>query len=627
MPPDKMKLAVIYLLGAILSTFPGSVFSQTLSSSTTQLASLYQSGTSSFAAQEYSASSRDFKAAAALCPNSELALQCEYFAAISDWNLAPNAEHAAAIEKWLERAQHFEAQLESKGARIASKGWNQWIEAAHLIQAKWEIQTNKLDASRKRLEKLVGIADTSKNESTPNSTESLQKLAWPRDYACSANAWMELGYLALKLPGQEKLAHNCFDNAIQKCHASHESLLQKALWGNAQSCVRLEEWEQALKHLTQLQSTPLDDELQIQAKLLESRIKLRLKMAIDVARTVEPLVALAMNGNVGAQTTYDLALALLEFGIDDKSDELFLKLSSRPASTPFVLEARIRVARNAALKSDWNQVKSLTQEMLQSDIPSPWTPFAHYFYGKALTKTDEMEKGLGHLDLALRAQDLTVDLETSIRLDLAEALYQSEKWEQATAHLVWLANSASQSKSKPDWLPRVLLRQAEMLANKDLWKESENIVSVIRNDFPTWSAAPEVDYLLARCRIAQAEFDASRQLLTRVLDSANSNPAIAARAGWMMGETYMMQRRYGDAINTYQQVLAIPNQSYWHAACAIQLGLCAELSQDTSTATEWYQKVTSSFSETPFAATAQQRLVRIASETQQSQRIGSGTKR
>ncbi|MFN7334233.1 MAG: tetratricopeptide repeat protein, partial [bacterium] len=93
------------------------------------------------------------------------------------------------------------------------------------------------------------------------------------------------------------------------------------------------------------------------------------------------------------------------------------------------------------------------------------------------------------------------------------------------------------------------------------------------------------------------------------------------------GETYMMQRRYGDAINTYQQVLAIPNQSYWHAACAVQLGLCAELSQDTSTATEWYQKVTSSFTETPFAVTAQQRLVRIASETQQSQRIGSGTKR
>lgn len=626
MPTDKMKHAVIYLLGVMLATFPGVIFSQSAPSNS-QLASLYQSATSSFAAQEYSDSSRDFKAAAALCPNSELALQCEYFAAISEWNLEPNAEHAEAIENWLEQAKLFEAQLESKGARIASKGWNQWIEAAHLIQAKWEIQANKIDAARKRLEKLVGIENQSKNESTPNGSESLQKLAWPRDYDCSANAWMELGYLALKLPGQEKLARICFDNAVQQCHAAHESLLQKALWGNAQSCVRLEEWDKALAHLAQLQSTSLDDDLKIQAKLLESRIKLRLKMAIDVARAVEPLVALATTGNVGAQTTYDLALALLEFGLADKSDELFLNLSSRPASTPFVLEARIRVARNAALKSDWNQVKSLTQEMSQSDTPSPWTAFAQYFYGKALMKTDEMEKGVGLLNLALRAPELSVDLETSIRLDLSEALYQSEKWEQATAHLVWLANTASQSKSKPDWLPRVLLRQAEMLANKNLWRESENIVSVIRNDFPTWSAAPEVDYLLARCQIAKAEFDNARQLLTRVLDSANSNPAIAARAGWMMGETYMMQRRYGDAINTYQQVLAIPNQSYWYAACAVQLGLCAELSQDTSTATEWYQKVTSSFSETPFATTAQQRLVRIASETQQSQRIGSGTKR
>ncbi|MFN9414002.1 MAG: tetratricopeptide repeat protein [Pirellula sp.] len=626
MPTDKMLRTVVHLLGVMLSTFPSFAFSQSATSNS-HLASLYQSATSLFAAQEYSASSRDFKAAAALCPNSELALQCEYFAAISDWNRTPNAEHAEAIEKWLEQAKRFEAQLESKGTRIASKGWNQWIEAAHLIQAKWEIQTNKLDTARRRLEILVGIEDPSKNESTPNGSDSLQKLAWPRDCACSANAWIELGYLALKLPDQEKLAHNCFDNAVQQCHASNESLLQKALWGNAQSCVRLEEWEQALAHLTQLQSTSLDDDLKIQAKLLESRIKLQLKMSIDVARAIEPLVALATTGNVGPQTTYDLALALLEFGLADKSDELFLNLSSRPASTPFVLEARIRVARNAALKSDWNQVKSFTQEMSQSDTPSPWTAFAQYFYGKALMKTDEMEKGLGIMSLALRAPDLSVDLETSIRLDISEALYQSEKWELAAAHLLWLANSASQSKSKPDWLPRVLLRQAEMLANKNSWKESENIVSVIRNDFPTWSAAPEVDYLLARCQIAKADFDAARKLLTRVLDSANSNPAIAARAGWMMGETYMMQRRYGDAINTYQQVLAIPNQSYWHAACAVQLGLCAELSQDTSTATEWYQKVTSSFTETPFAVTAQQRLVRIASETQQSQRIGSGTKR
>ena len=626
MPPAKMKLAVVYLLGVMLSTFPGMGFCQT-SPSNSQLASLYQSATTAFAAREYSTSSRDFKAAAALCLNSELSLQCEYFAAIADWNQEPNAEHAAAIERWLEHAHDFEVQLQMKGAKTASKGWNQWIEAAHLVRAKWEIQENKLDVARKRLEKLLGITGELKNGDASEDAETLQKLAWPRDYACSTNAWLELGYLALKLPGNEELARTCFDSAIQKCHASHEALMQKALWGNAQSCVRLEEWEKALTHLTQLQSSPLDDDLKIQAKLLESRIKTRLKMAIDIARDVEPLVALATTGNVGVQTTYDLALALLEFGLAEKSDELFLNLSSRPASTPMVLESRVRVARNAAVKSDWNQVRSVTQEMAELDASSPWKAFAQYFYGKALMQTGDREKGLGQLDLALRTQNLSIELETSLRLDLAEALYQTEKWEQATAHLVWLANSASQSKSKPDWLPRVLLRQAEMLANKNQWKEAEERVSTICSDFPTWSTAPEVDYLLARCRISQAEFDAARTLLTKVLDSASSNPAIAARAGWMMGETYMMQRKYGDAINIYQRVLAIPNQDYWHAACASQLGLCAELSQDMSTATEWYQKVAGSYSETPFATTARQRLARIASEPIPSQRIGSGTKR
>jgi hypothetical protein len=161
-----MKLAVVYLLGVMLSTFPGMGFCQT-SPSNSQLASLYQSATTAFAAREYSTSSRDFKAAAALCLNSELSLQCEYFAAIADWNQEPNAEHAAAIERWLEHAHDFEVQLQMKGAKTASKGWNQWIEAAHLVRAKWEIQENKLDVARKRLEKLLGITGELKNGAVP----------------------------------------------------------------------------------------------------------------------------------------------------------------------------------------------------------------------------------------------------------------------------------------------------------------------------------------------------------------------------------------------------------------------------------------------------------------------------
>lgn len=64
----------------------------------------------------------------------------------------------------------------------------------------------------------------------------------------------------------------------------------------------------------------------------------------------------------------------------------------------------------------------------------------------------------------------------------------------------------------------------------------------------------EFDYLLARCRIAQIEFDEAREFLRQVLDApAARNRSRTART-WMLGEVYFLQRQYPQAQEAYAQV-------------------------------------------------------------------------
>ncbi|MFN7292715.1 MAG: tetratricopeptide repeat protein, partial [Pirellula sp.] len=107
----------------------------------------------------------------------------------------------------------------------------------------------------------------------------------------------------------------------------------------------------------------------------------------------------------------------------------------------------------------------------------------------------------------------------------------------------------------------------------------------------------------------------------------NQSSVLAARAAWMIGETYMMQQRYEEASQAYGEVLQFPNESFWCAASIVQKGLCAEQLNRFQEAKDHYEKVVAEYSESPFAQTARTRLSGISFFTKQVERIGSGTKR
>jgi tetratricopeptide (TPR) repeat protein len=216
------------------------------------------------------------------------------------------------------------------------------------------------------------------------------------------------------------------------------------------------------------------------------------------------------------------------------------------------------------------------------------------------------------LTLALEYVSDDIELETTIRFELAESLRQLQQWDEASVHWNLLSNRFESNEpgiELPSWLARVWLHQAELQALRQNWLDAEKMVSKIQAQFPECDCRGDVDYIRARCLISKAQFDEARILLEQIAtQTAGSPPDLKARAWWMMGETFLMQRRYREAMQPYARVLEMESSPYWKSASWMQIGQCSELLRDPETARKAYQSILDHDANGPFRDNAQQRL-------------------
>jgi TolA-binding protein len=574
----------------------------------------YQEGRAAYTAKQFQRSAELFRSVANQCQGSELAIQCEYFAAISNWTLEPSDATASNLSDWIAKTTKFRDEALVANRSFDDKLMQRWMENANVLHAKWDRQKQRFDLAEARLRGFLKNAPTNSNQSNH-----------------SPAAWLELGSLLLECRQDFASAKECFHNALGCCGDS-EDIAAQATWGIALACFHEQNFTEAKSHLDRLANKKLDDNLAIQIKLLQIKVSKAVGESIDIADSLEPIIRLAIAGNPQASVLYELAMALLDAGDNANSNEILVQLVHRFPQTPVSIEARIRLARNAMDASRWQESLQWSEQAIQMGCSEPLQPYAEMLRGRAKMELGDLDGAQKDFELALKHESAGLDLKVSIHFQLSETLYQLERWPEAETHWTWLkqfAQSKAESGSPPDWLPVILLRTAELLALKKEWDQAEEIVLRIRNDFPKCNRSCEVDYLFARCLISKADFDAARNVLNTLTRSINTPAELLARANWMAGETYLMQRKYEEARNAYQQVLKIPKQNHWHSAALLQIGQCCEATQDTQGARNAYSKIANEFGESPFASSAKQRLSLLPSSSLATQpdQSSPGTKR
>lgn len=179
----------------------------------------------------------------------------------------------------------------------------------------------------------------------------------------------------------------------------------------------------------------------------------------------------------------------------------------------------------------------------------------------------------------------------AVRFLLAEALFAAGKHEQAGEQFDWLAQQAEEATPKPEWLAAIALRRAELLVRARDIPAARRWLLQAKQDHAEFARAYEFDYLLARCAVAQIEFDEARDLLQQVMNApaAHGTEAIP-RAAWMLGEVYFLQRQYRQALDAYAHVAHINAFPDWQARALLQSAKCHELLGHAPQALADYQR-------------------------------------
>ncbi len=281
----------------------------------------------------------------------------------------------------------------------------------------------------------------------------------------------------------------------------------------------------------------------------------------------------------------DCQLQILETRLEGDSSEFRCHVAAD-------LSRRLRQLKDFEHAEKWLKVAideccdpALTKRLqttLQLELPIAWA--------ESEISESNPQAAIQRLQQALDCSP-SVEQELSLRFLLAEAHYAAGNREQALLEFGWLTDQGERLEELPPWLAAVILRRAELLFRDRDVAQTRKLLIAAKKRFADFEFAYEFDYLLARCAIARIEFDEAVDCLLSVVraDSTQSKEP-TARATWMLGEVYFLQRDYVRAIDAYYRVAAMDSHPDWQSRAWLQAAKCHELQGKRSDALADYAR-------------------------------------
>ena len=159
-----------------------------------------------------------------------------------------------------------------------------------------------------------------------------------------------------------------------------------------------------------------------------------------------------------------------------------------------------------------------------------------------------------------------------------ECCIQLRRWDRAEELLQQMQPSLLTylaQREPPAWVSQVLLWKSEIAILRGEWDLAELTVCDIRAHFPECNERGYVDYLYARCLVFNARFDEARQVFESIVRMQPTPPAeLLAKAWWATAESFVMQRRYTEAIAAFEHVLNLDVDPQWKSIVERQLVDC-----------------------------------------------------
>jgi cellulose synthase operon protein C len=302
--------------------------------------------------------------------------------------------------------------------------------------------------------------------------------------------------------------------------------------------------------------------------------------------------------------------ALLDAKKLDAADRVFARLLSDFPNSPKAADARLNLADSAYKVKSYNDVPRLLEPLVAagSQADSFLVQSALYLMGRTCMARLDWP-GAARIFERLVTEYPEGQFHREARFWKAEVAFQADDAKTAeTEFAALLATTPAEGGVEAEaWIQTARLRRVQSLILLERWKDALGQADALKVDSPQHRQMAEIDYARGRALQGLAEFDAARAAFQAVIDTRKGGD-LAARAQFMVGETYFHQKNYSQALRELLKVDVLYNAPTWQAAALLEAGKVYERLAQWTDAAEIYKKLRDKFPNDRNAAEASSRL-------------------
>ena len=301
----------------------------------------------------------------------------------------------------------------------------------------------------------------------------------------------------------------------------------------------------------------------------------------------------------------------------DRADEIWRRLVEEAPQSPLVNSARLSLAESDLFANKFEEARLAFEELAESTKSSDEVKEQSLYQLVALAVDRQRWPDVKTIGNRLISKFPNSIHRFYVIYSQAEAVLASARpteQELATARekLQSLRTEVDNEAIKDaEWFDRIWVLLAELNYREKKYLDVLTIVEDLKKRKPKSPFVHQAEEVLGRSYKQQAppKFDEAREAFERVLaDPSAFRTETAAKAQFMIGETYFFQEKWEAASIAYQKVYSNYKFPEWQAAALLSSGKCDEAQNEWKLAAGSYKLLLKEFPESALAEEARKRL-------------------